>query len=252
LQKVILLIAVSALVSGCKLSETGRKSTITNELSSEVNEDIVIRGNLTNQNFTIQKAEIEINNEGKKVNILANIRYQKEGEYLISMRSRNGIEGVRIFLTKDTLLANDRINRRLYYGSTGYLTQKYGISVPAIPIIFGDLIIEKKDSLVIIDCRDNRDKIERFIEDKKIVYIIDCKLAKIINAQYNSGNSENGIDMMFSNFYSSGKYNYPGTIKIKDFKGETVIKIEIKKIEMTEEESLKFIPGNNYEKILLK
>jgi hypothetical protein len=234
------------------MSETGKKTTITNELSSVVSDDIVIKGNLTNQNFTIQKAEIEVNNEEKKISLLANIRYQKEGNYLISMRSRNGIEVVRIYLTKDTLLANDRINKKLYYGSTEYLTKKYGISISAIPVIFGDLINDEKDSLLIIDCSDDRVKINRFIEERKIYYVVDCKLGKIINAQYYSENNENGIEIIFSNFSGLERYNYPGTIKIKDLKGNTGIKIEIKKIEITDGETLKFIPGSNYEKILLK
>ena len=40
---------------------------------------------------------------------MATIKYELPDKYLISIRSKAGIEAARIFITKDTVLINDRI-----------------------------------------------------------------------------------------------------------------------------------------------
>jgi hypothetical protein len=241
-----------AIITGCKTAEKSRKTQIRNEIPAALTEKEIISRNLTNQDFIIQKAEIEVNNESDKINLFANIKYKKDGKYLISIKSRSGIELVRGYITNDTILVNDRINKKLFCGSPVYLEKKYGISVSAIPVIFGDLIDENERLMENIECKQGNSEINGKIKEKVIKYFIDCKLGKIANARYSNENNEKGIELFFDDFYNYNKYNYPRAIKITDSCDETVIKVEIKKVETLIEEAIKFVPGNNYEKVILK
>ena len=77
--------------------------------------------NITNNGFFIQKAEIEIVTGEGKEKYLASIKFEKPDKYLISVKSRTGIEGARIYISNDSILVNDRINKKLYSGNTFYL-----------------------------------------------------------------------------------------------------------------------------------
>ena len=57
-------------------------------------------------------------------------------KFLISIKSHTGIEVARIFLTGDSIMINDRINKKLYYGSTSYLKNKYGLTTAVFPVIW--------------------------------------------------------------------------------------------------------------------
>ena len=45
---------------------------------------------------------------------------------------------------------------------------------------------------------------------------------------------------------------YPMKIRIEDIEEKTVIIVAIKNIEFVKNESIEFIPGNKYDKVLLK
>ena len=96
--------------------------------------------NLTKRNFFIQKAEIEILSEEENQKLIASIKFIYPDQYLISLKSKTGIEAARIFITDDTVLINDRINRKLYFGKPAQLKNKYGISPAVLPVVLGDFI----------------------------------------------------------------------------------------------------------------
>jgi len=143
LQKVVTLLLAGLIFSGCTVYRGERKSTPAKDYAKELSFNDVIKFNLTNADFSIQKAEIQYIEKGTEVNIIASVRHKSDNKYLVSLRTRAGIEIARIFISEDTLLLNDRINKKIYCGSPEYLEEKYGISIEALPLVFGDLIMER-------------------------------------------------------------------------------------------------------------
>lgn len=252
MQKVTYILFITIFLTGCSGSRKSRISVIEDKTGDSLSGKEIVEKNLTKSNFYIQKAEVQFDNNGERVNLLATLKYQNDGKYLISVRTRSGLEVVRILLDKDTILANDRVNKKLYRGSTLYLESKYGISLKTIPVILGDYIFDNTLKEEIIDCNNGKAVFYRYSGNKKILYQINCKEKKVEAASFNSETGEGKIEIRLSGFTVEGNYLYPGTSEIIDNKSNSEIKIDIKKIEFNTDDNLKFIPGNNYEEILLK
>jgi len=249
-QTIILVFAI--ILTGCSVMRRGKISAdLARKDSLELTEQIVAM-NITENDFNVPKAEIEILSNGNEQKLLASMKYRKPDMYLLSIRNRTGIEAARIFVTKDTLMINDRMDRKLYCGSTEYLFNKYGISASALPLITGDLLNDIKTGSEKITCKDNKGTIEGHLQQKRISYIIDCTIAKVVNAIISDENHTAGIELKYSNFKEAKKYKFPGLVEIEDFMKQTSIRIDISEIEFDVEDKIEFIPGKNYEKILMK
>ena len=252
MQKITGILFIAVFLSGCSVS---RKSSVVNTeevAAGKISEKSIVERNMTNGNFYIQKAEIEVYNEGETVNFLATLKYQKEGRYLISIRTRSGVEVVRILLANDTLMANDRINKKLYHGSTLYLESKYGISFITLPIILGDYICDNSIGESVLNCNNGKAEINNSGGKRRIDYLVNCRVKKVERAKFNSETGEGKLEVRFGSFTRSGNYLYPETCQITDAESKSEIKIEIRKIEFGTDDNLKFVPGTNYEKIILK
>lgn len=208
--------------------------------------------NLTNNNFYIQKAEIEVSSDQESQKFTGSIKFVTPGKYLISLRSIAGIEVARIFLTDDTILINDRINRKLYYGKPEALSRKYGISASVLPIVFGDYIKGNKIISENTPCFEGKQEIEYDVHGIKVRYTADCKKSKIVLAQQEGSVLDVVTEIEYRDFIKTGDILTPSKIQIKYFKSMINIDITIKKMEFPWIGSIEFIPGNKYELIELK
>lgn len=216
------------------------------------NEDIistVIKQNISNTNFFIQKAEVEIINGENTESFLASVKYIAAGTYLISLRGKSGIEAARIYITPDTVLVNERINRQLLFGKPAYLEKKFGIPVELVPIVFGDFITGNKNSENVSPCENDRLKLERNVQGVNIIYTVDCRKGKIISATREGSINGRLADFKYGKFLNEGEGFFPSEIQL-DYLG-SIMKIRIVKFESPWEGSIEFIPGNNYEQIEL-
>ncbi|MCX6300924.1 MAG: DUF4292 domain-containing protein [Bacteroidia bacterium] len=207
--------------------------------------------NITNSDFNISKAEIEIANDMEKQKMICNMKYKKSGIYLISLRSQAGIEAARIFITKDTILINDRINKRLYYGEPNYLLEKYGITTTVLPVVLGDFISDKSGDKI-ADCDNGKTVIIEKEGVKELEYTIDCRSKKVTEIRALSIETGKGIIIRFEKFNELEESIMPKNIVITDKEEETRISIIIEKIENKLESDITFIPGKNYEAVLLR
>jgi hypothetical protein len=64
LQKVIYILILIVSIYGCSASRKAEKTVIKNEVSVKLIEEVIQKRNLTNLNFIIQRADIELNNDG--------------------------------------------------------------------------------------------------------------------------------------------------------------------------------------------
>lgn len=250
MSKFTLIFTLLVTISGCSAVKKEEKTQILIDADKVLALNELKKANLANNDFNIIKAEIEIINKGEKQKFIAGLKFKTPGTYLISLKSRTGIEGARIFITQDTILVNDRLNKKLYYGSPAFLKQKYGISTNILPVITGDYIEETDKGNIVIRCTKNRSLITEIIEKKEFNYTIDCKEQKVIETKIN--NETEGFILLFGKFNDYNGKHFPQNIIIEDNNKENSININIEKIEFNLIESIEFIPGKGYEKIELK
>jgi hypothetical protein len=250
LSRIPLILVLTVGIYSCSGIKKEQKTGIASEISNFVSLTDLKESNISKNDFFITKAEIEILNNGEKQKFIASLKFKNPEIYLISLRNNAGIEGARIFITKDTILINDRINRKLYYGSARYIKSKYGITTSTIPVIIGDFIHKEEDKITELECSNNRSEVSERNEEKEIKYIIDCRERKISETKIIHGTE--GIILLFSRFINYNNRHYPQIIKIEDLKQELQINIKIQKIEFNLIEKVDLIPGKEYEKVILK
>lgn len=248
-----LIFIVAAILAGCSPARRANIGIPFEKADSYIElSDKILSRNMTTGNFNIVKAEVEIINNGDSQKLIASCKYRTPENYLLSIRNRTGIEAARIYITKDTILINDRIYRKLYCGSNEYLMDKYGLATNALPLIFGDYIDQITEIEQLKDCKNGTAEIQGYLDRKEIWYYLDCGRAKVSAISLCDKAGTAGINFRYSNFKSVGKFIYPGQINIEDIKGRTKIGIKILSVEYQNIEQIGFIPGRNYEKIILK
>jgi hypothetical protein len=217
------------------------------ELSEKTILESAKNQNSTTGNFTVAKADIQIKTSNGTERVVGSFKYENPDKYLISIRSRVGIELVRIFISEDTLLVNDRINRKLYFGSSAYLEKKYNIAFLAMPLIFGDYIIDNKQDNYKSYKKNGKLSQYCILGQRKIQYIIDIKKKKTVSAIILNDSGSTEISINYNGFIKNGANLFPGRIRIEDLKNSLSVDIKIKNVESKLKGKIEFIPGNKYE-----
>jgi hypothetical protein len=239
--------------AGCSLS---RKAANLNDHLNESNEsgnilENVARQNLTSAGFLVQKAEVEFNNQNGKQKFLATIRFEFPDKYLISLKSKTGLEGARIYISKDSLFVNDRINKKMYFGTTLNLTRKFGLNQSLLPLLFGDLVLEKYQKTLKEKCIDDKLEINFVIRGIDINYSIDCNYGKSSLVIVKSNYLQGGVKLTSKEYMKAGSILIPKVLEIEDSITNTKIRIRFIKIVYPWNGNVKFLPGKGYELIEL-
>lgn len=250
MRKLTLIVLIVA-ITGCSVARKNA-GVVSLETTGKISlSHQIMAFNISNNDFNILKAEIDIRNDTEGQRMVGNMKYKKPGTYLISIRNQTGIEAARIFINEDTVLINDRINKKLYFGSTDYLFGKYGITAAILPIILGDFITDSDGNEEII-CVNNQASYRKENGNKELIYNIDCGKRKVTDVRSLDPVTGKGIIIKFEKFDKIDQIAIPRDIKIMDSAAETSIHLNIIKIETGPESKIIFIPGKNYEQVLLK
>lgn len=204
--------------------------------------------NITGHNFFITKAHIELLSVNKNENLLASIKYLYPNTYLISIRSVTGIEAARIYITNDTVIINDRINRQVLFGKPGIIGRKYGVSPEIFPLLLGDFIREKGNTSS-TGCDNGFSDVSSTISGAKIRYLLDCKKGKAVSAVREGSNNKDIYKFRFEKFNKIHDLIYPTGIKAEY--SDMKINVRIEKIVFPWNGTIEFIPGKNYEMVEL-
>lgn len=249
MQKIVLILLLIFIHYSCsvirKADQTGYDLLKTDETKTNVLS--LTDKNITERNFFIQKAEIDFISISGMEKVIGSIKYERPDKFLISIKSKTGIEAVRIFISRDTILINDRINKRILYGDPDYLKNKYGIPDNLMGLIVGDYISDNNLELNKKNCLNGKYSLNDEADGIKMKYIIDCKLNKVIYASNETALNANRIEIKFGHFKAVEAKLVPEEIEINDFKTNTHIVIRIKKIEYPWTGNVEFIPGYRYE-----
>ena len=249
--RITLILFIAILISNC--SSLRKAGTVLNNTGNkEINTADIRKLNLTNKDFIIQKAEIEIDIANDSQSLTASLKYKTGGTYLLIIRSKTGIEAARFYITRDTILINDRVNRKLYCASPGYLYSKYGISVNALPVLFGDYLSENMSDNPPLICKNGLSELKAGILKTEINYTIDCSIDKVKSAKFGNVKDENFVFLSFDKFKKIDNSVFPVKIEMEDSYRKSVIRISIEKIDFSGFDKIDFIPGKNYEQVILK
>lgn len=209
------------------------------------------RINVTTEGFYIKKADIEIKTEERRDKFIGSVKYNKEGKYLISLKNITGIEAARIYLSGDTILINDRVNRHLYVGSSDYLKKNFGINRSTLSVIFGDFICTKQIKNEKVDFLTGFVGINCMVCSNKVIYYIDQKNGKITRIRFDGVKGNEKVDIIFNEFKIIGEIPVAQNIVIVDNIRNMEVTIKIKKMIIPWNDSILFIKGNRYELIEL-
>jgi hypothetical protein len=253
LYKITGILILYVLCSGCSASrkqEKVREADALTVLSGDIYKNIVNQ-NITNRSFFIDKAEFRVFGDGGEESGIATVKFKNPDKYLVSIKSKAGIEFARIYLSEDSIFINDRLSKKLYYGSASYLKTKYGLTTAVLPIIFGDYVNDEilKDKKP--ECIEGKLNLDAIIKDIKIRYIVDCKYGKSILTIPSGEGKSGGLKIKYDKFFNNSGINIPGTVEISGPQNNTRIEIKIRKIIFPWEGSIEFLPGKQYEKIHL-
>jgi len=249
LQKVIVIIILTAILSGgCSVSrkklDTG--SSTANAVIDKNSLESLIVNNLSNSDFHIQKAEIKVIQNNISVRFSANIKFRKPDTLLITVRSKSGIEAGRALITKDTILINDRINKKLLIGSPSVIGPKYGIEPSLIFVLMGDIIVDDKDFKRSVNCIKGIYKDEFKINGRNVEYIVDCDNRKATGAYFEGDVRSGNITFKFNNIVRQGNIRFPSEVEVIDDLNSISIILNIKKIESPWNGRITFIPGYGF------
>jgi hypothetical protein len=254
LRKIVILIILFVFCSGCSLL---KNRTIRDNLQNS--EGIIncqyfkIRSqNISLNSFFIEKADVFFKSQDNSQHLLASIKFKVPDKYLISLRSKTGIEAGRIYITRDSIFINDRINKKFYYGSSLFLTKKYGISGSWMPIVMGDLISPALRDTSDSKCIKGTRIIETSVKGYKLKYLADCTLFKVISTEIEGTVEKESVNLFFDKFKAINFRLYPKRIKIEDNKRNFFVTLSIVRILTDWKGEIDFIPGNRYERIPLQ
>jgi hypothetical protein len=253
LRKIVIILFLSILAGGCSLSRKAGYVPSAGSLSLESENYLenVIRQNISSKGFFIKKADVELNDQSGKQKFLASIKFEFPDKYLISLKSKTGIEGARIYITKDSLIVNDRVNKRMYFGTKGYLRSKFGLNQSLLPLIFGDLITENNRQDLKPKCLGGKIQFVCVLGGVTLNYIIDCKRYKSSLVTLKSNYLQQNVIIRNEGYLKTGSIILPDNVQIEDLNTNTTIRIKFLKLEYPWNGKLKFIPGKGYELIEL-
>jgi hypothetical protein len=247
---VIVVFNVVLVCYGCavnKLTERNRNNKELNNPTYGLLERVEAN-NLTNNNLFIEKGKISIIKPDGEQNAFFSMKFVKPDKYLISVRSIVGMEFARILLTKDTILVNDRINKKILFGKAFEFERIAGIPLELIKIGVGDIVTEEQKVKVNNTCIEGRMSYESLFKGQKIEFIIDCKKGKVLKAVINNGLIKKDIEINFKNYRRAGNLQIPEKIEISDLNRNIKVFIRIEKVKAPWQGEIEFIPGKGYEK----
>ncbi len=254
MRKVVIIFSALILITACAVSRKkgGQTSSTGAKPVAGTLFDSILNQNITGRSFYIEKAEFRIKSgEGEKSGI-GTIKFLMPDKFLISIKSNTGIEIARIFLTGDSIMINDRFNKKIFYGSASFLKNKYGITTALLPVLLGDYVNDEKLDSNRLSCEEGMLSIGAVVKNVKVNYVMDCQQGKSILTKPEDSTGENLVEIYYTEFFRANNISVPGKIEIVEKKGNTRIEIRIQKIVSPWDGSIEFIPGKQFEKIRLQ
>lgn len=231
MQKVPLILFLLNIITACSVYRNYPDSSGANNSRSDFSLASIRENNISDSSFFIQKAKIEIQGRDRKDDFLASIKFKNHDSILISVRSMTGIELVRIFIEKDSVFVNERLNNINLYGTIHEFVRKYGVTKNLLCIMLGDLIYSDSQEKNLIGENGRSKFFETKVDNRKIEYEIDFIRGKVTYTKVYDIDSKQDISLKYNDFKSTGNCKFAQKIYITGYHDFSKITIDIKRIE---------------------
>jgi hypothetical protein len=173
------------------------------------------------------------------------MKYSSDGRYLISLRSKTGMEAFRIFISRDTVLVNDRLNKSVLYGSTLDFARISGIPASLLKISVGDVFVNQPVAAEGENCVNSEIKLNDWLAGLMVNSTIDCQKEKLKKVIVSTGSPDKYIIIDYSR-YRDDRYSVPRKVEVNDAMRSIKIIISIDKYLAPWFGEIEFIPGDGY------
>lgn len=208
--------------------------------------------NLTNESFYINKADVQASLNGFNQNLVISMKYKKPDSAMFIVKAKIGIEVARALITNDTVIINDRLNKRLIISGAEYFRRKYGLEPRLICMMFGDFLVKPDLIENEINCNKNLYQID-FLKDRNLYLMkFDCISKKLREASIENITGGKKIEFKFEEFVENNKKKYPELSTIFVSAEEIILKISIDKIDTDWNGNIDFVANKGYRRKILK
>jgi hypothetical protein len=201
--------------------------------------------NISNSGFFIHKGRIQTSGESGRISLFFSMKYLPPYSYLISLRSKTGMEAFRIYLTSDTVLINDRLNKSVLYGNIGDFERITGLPAALLKVSYGDLFIVDPKMRPEEVCIDDEIKINEYFLGLMVKTTIDCVNEKVKAVMLTTGVPDEFITIEYKN-RRDDQIGLPKKVEINDFRRKIKITLSLDKYTTPWIGDIEFIPGTGY------
>lgn len=254
MQKLIITITLIIFISGgctaLKKADAGKNAYDLKDEKEILS--LTINNNISDKNFEISKAVVSMNQGGENEKILVALRHKAPDTTLMIIKSWVGVEAARVLLTKDTIIINDRINKKLITGKPEKIKKKFGFDPGMFFIVLGDLIRDNGREAGADRCNKGTLNEQFTLNGREVEYRIDCSRRKVVNAEIKEDIRNSRVTINFDRFVTVNNVTVPQKIEMIDEDMNSEIKVSIEKITVGWNGNILFIPGRGYEIIRLR
>jgi hypothetical protein len=244
----IVFISIIVFALGCRCTVSRNSGKTVKQLSSKDAKDILKIAkdhNITNSSFFVEKGKIFTSGKGGNIRLLFTMKFKQPGIYLISLKSWMGIEAFRIYISNDTVLINDRINKITYFGKPFDFEKITGLPAGLLKVSVGDFFTGNEEKKSTEKCIDNKIIVNDYFQGLIIRTIIDCYLGKANSITLTSGAPDGLINISYSK-HKNDYYKIPGKVELNDQTRNVKIVIKIEKVSVPWNGEIEFIRGKGF------
>ena len=201
--------------------------------------------NLTKGGFFIHKGRISTSGESGRIGLFFTMKFIPPSKYLISIRSKTGMEAFRIYISNDTVLINDRLNKSVLYGNISDFEKIAGLPAALLKVSLGDLFALDFKLSPEEKCIDNEIKLNEYFMGLMVKSTIDCKTEKVKSVLLTTGVPDEFITIEYKKARDD-IFRLPRKVEINDFRRKIRITLSLDKYTSPWIGEIEFIPGSGY------
>ena len=181
-----------AVEGNSRLEKYGRASSVDKAIENN---------NLEGKGFFVSKAKIKYSEGGNELSFTANIRVNKKGDMLASIRSFAGIEVARVTICDGNAHILDKLGRKVLYFNLDSLSGGYGMGQQGVLAIFGDrpeLAGQKKSAF---KCKNGYGSVVTKVNDVNFIEDADCQIGKLTKVILAGKSMQKLYSLEYGSFY---------------------------------------------------
>lgn len=204
-----------------------------------------VRRNITAGGFFIHKGRILSTDENGRISLYFTMKFTPPSKYLISIRSKTGFEAFRVYLTEDTVLINDRLNKSVLYGNANDFERIVGLPAALLKVSLGDLFLADPKLQPDEICIENEVRINEYFMGLMVKSTIDCRIEKVKSVLLTTGVPDEFVTIEYKKAREDN-YGLPRKVEINDFRRKIKITLSLDKYTSPWVGDIEFIPGLGY------